>query len=129
MALSEEATLAEEIELRSSDNTIRFYWADKHTTVYKSKDLRVMCNCAVCVDERTGIRILDPDTVPESIQVANIAEVGNYGIRIDWSSGHNTGIFTWDRLRKVDPSAPENLEKGSDDETPAKDESASEAQA
>lgn len=117
MALSEEATIAEEIELRSSDNTIRFSWADKHITVYKAKDLRMMCNCAVCVDERTGIRLLDPNTIPENLSVAKIREVGHYGIQIDWASGHNTGIFTWDRLRKVDPSAPENQKSEKSDKS------------
>jgi ATP-binding protein involved in chromosome partitioning len=95
---------ANEIELRSSDNTIRFYWADGHATVYKSRDLRLMCRCASCVDETTGRAILDPGTVPDSIEAANIEEVGNYGLRILWSSGHNTGIFTWERLRKSDPT-------------------------
>ena len=98
------ATTPNEIELRSSDNTLRLYWADDHVTIYKSRDVRLMCRCASCVDEMTGKPLLDPATVPDTIDASSIEEVGNYGIRIQWSSGHNTGIYTWERLRKSDPT-------------------------
>jgi len=29
--------------------------------------------------------------------------VGNYAIRIDFSDGHHTGIYTWEYLREIDP--------------------------
>lgn len=103
-----DATWAEEVEMRSSDNTFRITWGDGHASVFRSRDLRMECGCASCVDERTGQRILDPATVPESIEIVDLVPVGNYGIRPQWSSGHSTGIFTWDRLRKLDPTAPEN---------------------
>ncbi len=36
--------------------------------------------------------------------VAESAElVGNYAIRIHFSDGHSTGIFSWDYLRSIDP--------------------------
>jgi len=30
--------------------------------------------------------------------------VGNYAIRLWFSDGHNTGLFSWDYLRKLDSS-------------------------
>ena len=34
----------------------------------------------------------------------NAAEaVGNYAIRIQWSDGHSTGIYSYEHLRKVCP--------------------------
>jgi DUF971 family protein len=27
--------------------------------------------------------------------------VGNYAIRINWSDGHNTGIYSWEHLRRI----------------------------
>ena len=32
--------------------------------------------------------------------------VGNYAIRIQFSDGHNTGIYSWDYLRQIDPARP-----------------------
>lgn len=31
--------------------------------------------------------------------------VGNYAIRIEFSDGHDTGIFSWSYLRQIDPAA------------------------
>ncbi|MFM8731470.1 MAG: gamma-butyrobetaine hydroxylase-like domain-containing protein [Phycisphaerales bacterium] len=31
--------------------------------------------------------------------------VGNYAIRIRFSDGHSTGIFSWSYLRSIDPGA------------------------
>jgi ATP-binding protein involved in chromosome partitioning len=106
-------TLPEEIELRSKDLSFLIRWADDHTTIYRMRDLRLACRCAACVDEHTGRPLLDPDAVPGTIEVLGAAEVGNYGIQIQWSptqsepSGHNTGIYTFDRLRSLDPTRPE----------------------
>jgi DUF971 family protein len=30
-----------------------------------------------------------------SVSIANIEPIGNYAVRIDFSDGHNTGIYTW----------------------------------
>jgi DUF971 family protein len=31
--------------------------------------------------------------------------VGNYAVRIHWSDGHNSGIYSWEHLRKICPCA------------------------
>jgi DUF971 family protein len=41
----------------------------------------------------TGRPLLDPARVPEDIDGLAVQLVGAYGIRIDWSDGHNTGIW------------------------------------
>ncbi len=32
--------------------------------------------------------------------------IGNYAIRIRFSDGHSTGIFSWEYLRQIDPKSP-----------------------
>jgi DUF971 family protein len=32
--------------------------------------------------------------------------VGNYAIRIRFSDGHDTGIYSWSYLREIDPRTP-----------------------
>jgi DUF971 family protein len=63
--------------------------------------LRSLCPCASCVDEVTGERILDPATIPESIVPVKLEFSGNYAIKIGWSDGHSTGLYTWDLLAEI----------------------------
>lgn len=46
----------------------------------------------------SGRPLLDPGTIPESVRPLSVALVGGYGIRIGWSDGHGTGIYTFERL-------------------------------
>jgi DUF971 family protein len=34
-----------------------------------------------------------------------MSPVGNYALKIVWSDGHDTGLFTWERLAALDPTA------------------------
>jgi DUF971 family protein len=47
--------------------------------------------------------LLDPSTVPDDIRASAISLVGSYAIRIDWSDGHDTGIYTFEYLRAICP--------------------------
>lgn len=37
------------------------------------------------------------------LKAINAEFVGNYALRIHFSDGHATGLFTWDYLRSIDP--------------------------
>jgi len=87
-------------EIRRVDGReVHITWADGHQTVYSYKHLREVCPCAGCVHELTGERMLDPRTVRPDIQAVAIALVGRYAVKITWSDGHATGIYTFVRLR------------------------------
>ena len=80
---------------------IGIVWEDGHESYYDSHALRCVCPCARCVDEMTGHKVLRDDAVPRNIRVLSFHPVGNYGIGIHWSDGHDTGIFTHANLRKL----------------------------
>ena len=61
--------------------------------------LRCACACASCVDEMSGRKVLDDASVPADVKIVEMHPVGNYGISVLWSDGHDTGIFTWEKLR------------------------------
>lgn len=63
--------------------------------------LRAECACARCVDEMTGRRIVGLDDVDPTVAVAELKLVGNYALKITWSDGHDTGLFTWVVLRRL----------------------------
>jgi ATP-binding protein involved in chromosome partitioning len=88
------------IEL-SSDGELRLEWADGHRGLHRAYNLRINCTCAVCRDEDTGRRILDPESVPLDIKFTSVGKVGRYAIQPNFSDGHNTGIFSFQRLREL----------------------------
>jgi ATP-binding protein involved in chromosome partitioning len=76
-------------------------WADGHESAFDVRALRLACGCARCVDEWTGEEQLDPSSVPEDVHPLTIRPVGRYAIQIDWSDGHDTGIYPFRRLREL----------------------------
>ncbi len=76
-------------------------WADGHRSVYDVRDIRLACACARCVDEWTGAGRLDEASVPADVHPVSIRPVGRYAIQIDWSDGHDTGIYPFARLREL----------------------------
>jgi len=92
--------------VREADG-IRVEWAgeggERHQSRYPARLLRLACPCAQCLEEMTGRPLLDPATVPEGITPLRLDLVGAYGIRITWSDGHGTGIYTFVHLRAACP--------------------------
>ena len=83
---------------RAGEHDVRIRWNDGTEATYPARALRLKCPCAMCVDENTGLRILREPGVPMDVHPVKIEPVGRYAIAIHWSDGHNTGIYTWERL-------------------------------
>jgi DUF971 family protein len=91
-------------------------WSDAHQSHYDFAYLRENCPCATCNDERgkkasfpaspagapaagaAALPMFKPKLKARSAQV-----VGNYAIRIDFTDGHTTGIYSYDYLRTICP--------------------------
>lgn len=91
--------------IHREDSAITITWAEDHVGVYPARDLRLACPCAVCVDEMTGRALLDAAAVSDDVRPLSIALVGAYAIRITWSDGHSTGLYTYEFLRSICPCA------------------------
>jgi ATP-binding protein involved in chromosome partitioning len=78
---------------------VRIDWDDAgHSWLYQARPLRLACPCAGCVEEMTGRLLLNPTSVPMDVHPESLALVGSYGLRIRWSDGHDTGIYTFEQL-------------------------------
>ena len=87
-------------------------WNDGHFGSYPSWYLRENCPCASCVEEFTGKRNLAHGSVPSTLERVEVGPVGNYALLFSWSDGHDTGIYTFDYLRRLCPCSqclPEGL--------------------
>lgn len=91
--------------------TITFVWEDEHESEYGTRDLRLACRCARCVEEMTGRPLLDPKTVPADVVATAFELIGNYAVGITWSDGHATGIHSWRTLRENCPCASCNRQR------------------
>ncbi|HEX9426199.1 MAG TPA: DUF971 domain-containing protein [Candidatus Polarisedimenticolia bacterium] len=86
------------VELRQ-DGGLSILWDDRHPAIYSGRALRLACRCALCEDEWSGARRLEAAQVPEGVVVREVKPVGRYGLQLAFSDGHNTGIYTFNRLR------------------------------
>ena len=91
------------LQARRSDQTLEILWSDIHESCYGFVELRAACQCAACVDEITHERLLDPAAIPPDLQLDDVQLVGNYAVRLCWSDGHSSGLYTWTLLREICP--------------------------
>ena len=87
-----------DIKLKRAEGIVEISWSNETPRRHHARMLRCECRCAACIDERTGVRTLDVDSVPDDIGITQIKLVGNYAIKFTFSDGHDTGIYSWDRL-------------------------------
>ena len=93
------------VAIERRDDGILIEWDAEHRALYPARELRLACPCAGCVDEMSGRAMLDPSTVPTGVRPASLALVGAYGLQVQWSDGHGTGIYTFQRLLTDCPCA------------------------
>ncbi len=83
-------------------------WADGHASRYTFPYLRDNCPCAMCNDEREkkakggSTSALLPMFKPR-VTAKAAKTVGNYGLQIEYSDGHATGIYSFVHLREICP--------------------------
>jgi DUF971 family protein len=91
----------------TSTNRLRITWNDAIVREYAVRELRDKCPCATCREKRKA-----PPPSPTQLPIISAAEaqplritgmnpVGNYAYSIEFSDGHNTGIYTLESLREM----------------------------
>jgi DUF971 family protein len=89
------------------DGQLQIHWSDGVARSYSIRQLRDACPCATCREKRNAppapqnpLNIIsDADIRP--LQITAMTPVGNYAYSIDFSDGHNTGIYTLESLRSM----------------------------
>ena len=78
-------------------------WSDGPTRRIPFDVLRRACPCAACRGEGglAGRFAVEPGLRPGEDELADISLVGAYGLNVVWADGHNTGIYTFERLREL----------------------------
>lgn len=87
--------------VEESDRELSIRWSDDAETRYNAVQLRRSCPCASCVNEWTGERILKAESVSDDISIGSTSVVGRYALNFHFSDGHDTGIFSFQFLRRL----------------------------
>jgi DUF971 family protein len=91
-------------------------WAGGGTSRMRLAFLRQQCPCATCSEKRdqeaaeAGLHVLTDSDLGTTDAVTGVEPVGRYAIRIRWADGHDTGIYTYDTLRRLAGEAPGKTE-------------------
>ena len=88
-------------------------WKDGHVSEFDLLSLRGKCPCAACAAKRghgpestepSSILKQDPGQGPPPPRAVGAQLVGSYAIQLQWSDGHDAGIYDFRYLRALDAS-------------------------
>lgn len=90
------------------DRGLTVQWADGTTSYYSIAYLRRMSPSADAKALREEMASNPLTVLPSSaskgpLQAVGAELVGNYAVRIRFSDGHDTGIYSWRYLKEIDP--------------------------
>lgn len=91
------------------DASLTVTWQDGTTSIYPVAYLRKMSPSAdarVLREEmqKNPLTVLPGGGSDQPLTVENAELVGNYAIRLIFSDGHDTGIYSWRYLKAIDPA-------------------------
>ena len=100
------------VQVMKSEGTGVFIdWKDGHQSEWTFAWLRHACPCATCNEERMQSgRVLGvakprpggPLVLYEAPpRPTEVTPVGKYAVRFKWNDGHESGIYSWEYLRRV----------------------------
>jgi ATP-binding protein involved in chromosome partitioning len=86
---------------KSNARTLGVLWQDGRNDELDVRDLRLACACALCVDELSGKKVLDPKSVRPDVSPKTLSSVGNYALTVAFNDGHSSGIYSFELLRSL----------------------------
>jgi DUF971 family protein len=96
---------------KTSDRQLEIVWDDNVRQLVTFRLLRSECPCATCREKAEGkaeeaktqlgmLPVLSPAEA-RPLDIVSMRPVGNYAYSIEFSDGHNSGIFTFEYLREL----------------------------
>ena len=102
-----EAPWPVEIRVRKSARTVEIDYDTGETGVISAAWLRANSPAS---NAKTGLR-LDETGAPDlnsPVAAIDAKPVGNYAVKFIFDDGHDTGLYTWARLRELADSQPKS---------------------
>ena len=99
-------TSATAVVLSKDQRELTLTWSDGTTTTVSTRRLRQYCPCAGCVEEWSGKRTFEIESIPAELKVIEVQSVGNYALSFTFGDLHNTGIYQWEFLKDLSVATP-----------------------
>jgi len=95
----------EQVGVYSRSRQLQIEWSDGHRSSYPWELLRWNCPCAVCAGEmgQPGVLKFVQRLTDDQTTLIDLHEVGQYALQPVWQDGHDTGIYSFDHLRRLCP--------------------------
>lgn len=92
------------------DESLTVSWSDGRVSIYPIGLLRRLSPSADAQQTRDALAENPLAVLPAAsdapLRAERIEPVGRYAIRVVFSDGHHTGLYTWPYLREIDPDNP-----------------------
>ena len=93
------------VDIQQVGAEVAIKWADGSESFVTLETLRRACPCAGCKGEMDvmGNLYKGPEIPlrPESFILRQLVPVGTYAVQPTWGDGHNSGIYSFDYLKRV----------------------------
>lgn len=97
------------------DEALDLDWPDGSHTRFTISELRSACPCAMCKITRDQVNPHDispkpqkktlltvlPGNYAQRVTVTHASLVGNYALKLDFSDGHDSGIYSFEYLHEL----------------------------
>ena len=97
--------------IQPDEETLEIRWSDGQLRRYTVRDLRDACPCAPCREKRNAppppagtLPVISAEEA-RPLRVTGMKPIGNYAYGIDFTDGHDTGIYEFALLRVLGEEA------------------------
>src|SRR6202451_2412889 len=97
--------------MKTEGTGVEIDWKDGHHSAWNFAWLRNACPCATCHEERdksgrpVGVAKPKAPTLlvmyEPPVRPVEVTPVGKYALKFKWTDGHESGIYSWEYLRRV----------------------------
>ena len=100
------------VRVKKTEGTgVEIEWKDGHQSVWSFEWLRNACPCATCHEDREKASRLPGEAKDKEqtllkmykapVRPLEVTPVGKYALKFKWNDGHESGIYSWEYLRRV----------------------------
>ena len=110
--LPPDAVTPMKVRVKKTEGTgVEIDWKDGHRSAWTFSWLQNACPCATCHEDREqtgrppGVAKPKEKTLlvmyEAPVKPLEVTQVGKYALKFKWSDGHESGIYSWEYLRRM----------------------------